>query len=180
VDKWGNAVSYTGTNVSSSGLVVPGFGFTLNNEMTNFNAQPLFEGDPNLVAGGKRPRGNMAPTVVVRDGRPVLAVGAAGGTTIQTTVLGILVDCLDFGWGLPEALAAGRANPANTPNTPAEPAFLQTYGSELTARFGQSFSQSGDLAIAQGVSVLPDGRLVAVADARGGDGDARVLDGEKD
>lgn len=180
VDKWGNAVSYTGTNVSSSGVVVPGYGFTLNNEMTNFDPQPLFEGDPNLAAGGKHPRGNMAPTVVVRDGRPVLAVGAAGGTTIQTTVLGIIVNYLDFGMGLPEALAAGRANQANTATTAAEPAFLQTYGNELTTRFGQSFSQSGDLAIAQGVSVLPDGRLVAVADARGGDGDARVLNDEKD
>ena len=180
VDKWGNAVSYNGTNVSSSGIVVPGYGFTLNNEMTNFNAQPLFEGDPNLAAGGKRPRGNMAPTVVVRDGRPVLAVGAAGGTTIQTTVLGILVRHLDYGWGLPEALSAGRASQANTATTLAESPFLQAFGTELTTRFGQRFSGAGEIAIAQGVSVLPDGRLVAVADARGGDGDARVLNPKED
>ena len=178
VDRWGNAVSYNGTNVSSSGIVVPGYGFTLNNEMTNFNPQPLFEGDPNLAAGGKRPRGNMAPTVVVRDGRPVLVVGAAGGTTIQTSVLGIIVNNLDFGMGLPEALAAGRASQANTATTAAEAAFRQAFGEELTARFGQRFSDAGEIAIAQGVSVLPDGRLVAVADSRGGDGDARVLSGE--
>src|SRR5207253_11032092 len=49
VDRWGNAVSFTSTNVSSSGVVVPGYGFFLNNEMTNFNPQPLFEGDPNLA-----------------------------------------------------------------------------------------------------------------------------------
>ena len=179
VDRWGNAVSYNGTNVSSSGIVVPGYGFTLNNEMTNFNPQPLFEADPNLADGGKRPRGNMAPTVVVRDGRPVLAVGAAGGTTIQTTVLGILVNHLDFGLGLPEALAAGRASQANTAATSAESPFLQTFGNELTTRFGQRFSGSSGIAVAQGVSVLPDGRLVAVADARGGDGDARVLRSEE-
>lgn len=178
VDRWGNAVSYNGTNVSSSGIVVPGYGFTLNNEMTNFSPQPLFDGDPNLAAGGKRPRGNMAPTVVVRDGRPVLAVGAAGGTTIQTTVLGILVNHLDLGLGLPEALSAGRASQANTASTVAESPFLQAFGDELTTRFGQRLSGTGAIAVAQGVAVLPDGRLVAVADARGGDGDARVLKGE--
>src|SRR5437879_683264 len=106
VDRWGNAVSSTSTNVSSSGVVVPGYGFFLDNEMTNFNPQPLFEGDPNLAETGKRPRGNMAPTLVVRDGHPVLSIGVAGGQTIQTTVLGILVNHLDFGMPLPEALAA--------------------------------------------------------------------------
>jgi gamma-glutamyltranspeptidase/glutathione hydrolase len=180
VDRWGNTVSYNGTNVSNNGVVVPGYGFFLNNEMTNFNPQPLFEGDPNLAAGNKRPRGNMAPTVVVRDGRPVLSVGAAGGQTIQTTVLGILVNHLDFGMGLPEALSAGRASQTNTATTLAEAPFLGTYGDELTARFGQRFSGSGGIAVAQGVSILPDGRFVAVSDARAGAGDARVVRSEED
>jgi gamma-glutamyltranspeptidase/glutathione hydrolase len=155
--------------------VVPGYGFFLNNEMTNFNPQPLFEGDPNLAEGGKRPRGNMAPTVVVRDGHPVLSIGVAGGQTIQTTVLGILVNHLAFGMPLPEALAAARASQQNTATTLAEPGFLDQYGDELSARFGQRFSSSGEIGVAQGISILPDGRFVAVADARGGGGDARVV-----
>ncbi|MGH3116249.1 MAG: gamma-glutamyltransferase family protein, partial [Gaiellales bacterium] len=175
VDGDGNAVSYTGTLVwaCGSGLVVPGYGFCLNNEMPNFNARALFEGDPNVAEGGKRPRGNMAPTVVVDDGRPVLSVGAAGGQTIQTTVLGILVNHLDFGMGLPDAMAAGRAAQRNTATTLAEHDFLDTYGDELSTRFGHEFTATGGIADAQGVSVLPDGRLVAVGGA------ARVLRPER-
>ena len=95
--------------------------------------------------------------------------------TIQTTVLGILVNRLDFGMPLPEALAAPRASQQNTATTLAEPGFLDQYGGELSARFGQRFSSSGEIGVAQGISILPDGRLVAVADARGGGGDARVV-----
>ncbi|MGH3116246.1 MAG: gamma-glutamyltransferase family protein [Gaiellales bacterium] len=167
VDRWGNTVSLTSTNVSSSAVVVPGYGFLLNNEMTNFNPKPLFEGDPNLTEGGKRPRGNMAPTVVVRDGQPVLSVGVAGGQTIQTTVLNILINHLDFGMGLPEALSAGRASQRNTATTLVDPDFRCRYGDELTARFGHRFSGPSVPSFAQGVSILPDGHLVAVADPRG-------------
>ena len=56
-----------------------------------------------------------------------------------------------------------------------EPGFLAQYGDELSARFAQRFSSSGEIGVAQGISILPDGRFVAVADARGGGGDARVL-----
>ncbi|MCG5213059.1 gamma-glutamyltransferase [Streptosporangium soli] len=181
VDQWGNAVSYTGTLVSSggSGVTVPGYGFMLNNELTNFNAAPLYPGDPNLAEGGKRPRGNMAPTIVVRDGRPVLTLGVAGGQTIQTTALGILVGHLDFGQSLPEALATGRVSQRNTAVTQAEAAFRDSYAPELAARFGHQFTTGGaSIAVAQGISIDPDGRLVAVSDTRraaGASGDARVV-----
>ncbi|MGH3116247.1 MAG: gamma-glutamyltransferase family protein [Gaiellales bacterium] len=179
-DRWGNVVSYTTTLVATGGnaIVVPGYGFFFNNELVNFNEEPLFEGDPNLAEGGKRPRGNMAPTVVVRDGRPVLSVGVAGGQTIQTTVLGIMVNHLDFGMPLPEALAAARATPRNTATTAAERGFLDQYGAALSGRFGQRLASTGSIAHAQGISFLPDGRLVAVADTRRaptGAGDARVV-----
>ena len=74
-----------------------------------------------------------------------------------------------------EALAAARASQQNTATTLAEPGFLDRYGGELSARFGQRFSSSGEIGVAQGISILPDGRFVAVADARGGGGDARVV-----
>ena len=102
-DRWGNVVSYTFTieSTGGNGIVVPGFGFLLNNELTDFNFDSLTH--PNRVQGGKRPRSSMSPTIVLRDGRPVLALGSPGGSMIITTVLQILLDRLDLG-----ALAAGR------------------------------------------------------------------------
>ncbi|MEV1173009.1 gamma-glutamyltransferase [Nonomuraea sp. NPDC049784] len=176
-DRWGNVVTYTGTVVSvgGSGLAVKDYGFLFNNELGNFNTRPLFEGDPNVAAPGKRPRGNMAPTIVLRDGRPVLSIGVAGGQTIQTTVLSILVNHLDFGMGLPEALATARASQLNTTTTTAEPDFVAQYGNELATRFDQSLKETPTIAFAQGISLLPGGRFVAVSDTRGGGGDARVI-----
>ena len=74
--------------------------------------------DPNLPAKGKRPRSSMSPTIVLRRGRPFEAVGAAGGATIITTVLGILLNRIDFGMKLPEAIAAPRAAPLPPTRTP--------------------------------------------------------------
>jgi len=78
-DRWGNVVAYTLTieQTGGSGIVVPGRGFLLNNELTDFNVTDTQGGhDPNLPAPGKRPRSSMAPTIVPRDGRPWLAVGS--------------------------------------------------------------------------------------------------------
>ena len=169
----GNLVAYTGTlvNACGSAVVVTGYGFCLNNEMTNFTGPgSSFPGDPNLAAGGKRPRGNMSPTVVARDGRPVLTVGAAGGQTIQTTVLGILMNHFDFGMSLPDAITAPRVSQRNRVNALANQAFLDAYGNELSTRFGQTFEVGDEFSDAMAVSILPDGRQVAAgepwADAR--------------
>ena len=79
-------MSYTFTieSTGGNGIVVPGYGFLLNNELTDFNFDSLTH--PNRVEGGKRPRSSMSPTIVLRDGRPVLALGSPGGSTIITTV----------------------------------------------------------------------------------------------
>ena len=110
-------------------MVVPGRGFLLNNELTDFNFTPTqgAAADPNLPAPGKRPRSSMSPTIVLDDGQPFLAVGSPGGATIITTVLQILVNRIDLGMTLPEALAAPRAA-AQSAATPAEPAFLAAPG----------------------------------------------------
>jgi gamma-glutamyltranspeptidase / glutathione hydrolase len=130
-DRWGNVVAYNLTieQTGGSGIVVPGRGFLLNNELTDFSFQPPASGlpDPNLPAPGKRPRSSMAPTIVLDDGRPLLAVGSPGGATIITTVLQILVNRVDLGMTLPQALAAPRASQRNATATQAEPAFLTTY-----------------------------------------------------
>src|SRR5690606_8582916 len=97
-DRWGNVVAYTSTieQTRGSGIVVPGRGFLLNNELTDFTFGPA-EGDPNLPGPGKRPRSSMAPTIVLSGGRPVLAAGSPGGATIITTVLQSLVGRFDLG-----------------------------------------------------------------------------------
>src|SRR5262249_23917909 len=112
-DKWGNVVSYTNTieQIAGSGMTVPGRGFLLNNEMTDFDFTPASPPtpDPNLPASGKRPRSSMSPTIVLKDGVPDFTIGSPGGATIITTVLQILINHVDFGMSLPDAIAAPRA-----------------------------------------------------------------------
>lgn len=108
VDSQGNAVSYTSTIEGSfgSGLMVGGY--YLNNELTDFSFAPDSDGRPvaNRVEGGKRPRSSMAPTLVYdAEGRLVLVVGAAGGSTIPVQVARALIGAIDFGLPLREAIA---------------------------------------------------------------------------
>jgi gamma-glutamyltranspeptidase/glutathione hydrolase len=118
----------------------------------------------------------MAPTIVFQDGQPVFALGSPGGATIITTVLQILLNRIDFGLSLPEAIAAPRASQRNSALSDAEPAFLAAYGNELTNRFGQRFNQTAEIGAATGVELLPHGSLRAAAEPiRRGGGDAQVL-----
>jgi gamma-glutamyltranspeptidase / glutathione hydrolase len=176
VDRWGNVVAYNITieSTGGNGIVVPGRGFLLNNELTDFTFGPA-PGDPNLPAPGKRPRSSMAPTIVLHDDRPLLALGSPGGSTIITTVLQILVNRWDFGMSLPEALAAPRATQRNTAQTQAEQAFIDRYGAELT-RQGHSLVLNPEIGAATAVEFLRHGRLQAVAEpTRRGGGSALVV-----
>ncbi|MBC9225883.1 gamma-glutamyltransferase [Aeromicrobium sp. 636] len=144
VDRWGNAVAYTLTieQTGGSGITVPGRGFLLNNELTDFTA--VYDpADPNRIEPGKRPRSSMAPTIVTENGKVRFVLGSPGGATIITTVLQILINRIDLGMTLPEAVAAPRASQRNAANTPAEPAFIERYQSIL-APFGQTLVPSGD------------------------------------
>jgi gamma-glutamyltranspeptidase/glutathione hydrolase len=178
-DRWGNVVAYTLTieQTGGSGIVVPGRGFLLNNELTDFTfAQPASgPPDPNLPAPGKRPRSSMAPTIVLHDGAPVLAVGSPGGASIITTVLQI--NRHDRGMTLPDAIAAPRASQRNSATTPtqAEPAFLAAYGAPLQAK-GHAFVSIAELGAAAGLEFLDDGLVVAAAEpTRRGGGSALVV-----
>ncbi|MGI5168555.1 gamma-glutamyltransferase [Spirillospora sp. CA-253888] len=184
-DKWGNVAAYTLSieQFGGSGITVPGRGFILNNELTDFTLQPPAPGsppDPNLPGPGKRPRSSMAPTIVLEDGRPRLAVGTPGGSTIITTVLQILVNRIDLGMDLPAALAAPRATQRNTPQVFAEQAFLDRYGRALAAR-GHRLElfpgpPAGTIGAATGLEVLGHGLVQAVAEpVRRGGGSARVV-----
>ncbi|MGH3083734.1 MAG: gamma-glutamyltransferase [Gaiellaceae bacterium] len=175
-DKWGNVVSYTFTIESTGGsaLVVPGWGFLLNNELTDFNYTSLTH--PNRVESGKRPRSSMAPTIVLDHGQPLLAIGSPGGSTIITTVLQILFDRLDEGMTLPDAIADPRASQRNTPTTSAEPAFLASPLATLLAARGQVFTNGGEIGAATGIEFLGGGRVLAAAEpVRRGGGSAMVV-----
>ncbi|WP_336923524.1 gamma-glutamyltransferase [Aquipuribacter sp. SD81] len=175
-DRWGNVVAYTLTieATGGSGIVVPDRGFLLNNELTDFNFTDTQGGvDPNLPGPGKRPRSSMAPTIVLQDGEPLMALGSPGGSTIITTVLQTLVNRVELGMTLPEAVAAPRASQRNTVNVSAEPDFDRTALSAL----GHTFSSTAEIGAATGIEVLPDGRLQAVAEpVRRGGGSAGVVE----
>jgi len=186
-DKWGNVVSYTLTieQTGGSAMTVPGRGFLLNNEMTDFDFTPLYPGvpDPNLPAAFKRPRSAMSPTIVLKDGRPFIAVGSPGGATIITTVLQILVNRLDLGMNLEQAIAAPRASQRNSSSTQAEPAFLALPQVPGLEALGETFTlapPSGtptpEIGAATGLEFLPNGAIEAAAEpARRGGGAAAVV-----
>jgi gamma-glutamyltranspeptidase/glutathione hydrolase len=191
-DRWGDVASYTNTieQLGGSGMVVPGRGFLLNNELTDFDFSPLQAGvpDPNLPAGGKRPRSSMSPTIVLRQGRPFLAVGAAGGATIITTVLQILMNRIDLGMTLPEAIAAPRASQRNSTSTQAEPEFIalpttagleqlgQTFTISDTSPLDPSITIAPTIGVASGLEFLGGDRVLAAAEpVRRGGGSAGVV-----
>ncbi len=177
-DAHGMVVSYTFTieQIGGSGIVVPNWGFLLNNELTDFNYDSTTAA--NRAEGGKRPRSSMAPTIVTRNGRPVLAVGSPGGSTIITTVLQILVDRFDLGESLPQAIAAPRASQRNSVTSDAEPAFIASpEGQALVGTFGHNpFKEVAEIGAATGVEFLHHGRLQAAAEpVRRGAGSAAVV-----
>ena len=170
-DKWGNIVSYTFTieQTGGSAITVPNHGFILNNELTDF--EPV-TGLANSPAGGKRPRSSISPTIVTTsEGDPILALGSPGGSTIITTVLQVLLNDLDFGMNLPQAIAAPRASQRNTTTTSAEPAFLDSPEAPLlVSQHGHSFTSTPEIGAAAGIAFLPDETVQAAAepDRRGG------------
>ena len=174
-DRFGNVVSYTFTieSTGGAGLVVPGWGFLLNNELTDFDFGSLTH--PNRVEGGKRPRSSMSPTIVTQAGRPMLTVGSPGGSTIITTVLQLLVDRLDAGMTLPQAIADPRATQRNTTTTQAEPLFRSSpVAAALEAR-GHVFVTNPEIGAATGIEFLPGGGVLAAAEpTRRGGGSAMV------
>jgi gamma-glutamyltranspeptidase / glutathione hydrolase len=143
VDGKGNAVSVTYTiNDDFGAKVIAGdTGFFLNDEMDDFTAKPgsanlfgLVQGKANAIAPGKRPLSSMTPTIVLKDGKPLLVVGSPGGARIITTVLEIILNVIDHGMTVQEAVDAPRVHHQWLPDTLAgEPfAFSADTASALT------------------------------------------------
>lgn len=177
VDRDRNVVSLTFTvNYRfGAGVVVPGTGILLNDEMDDFAIAPgvpnvfgLVGGEKNSIAPGKTPLSSMTPTIITENGQFRLAIGAPGGSTIITTVLQILLNVLEYKMDVGAAVAAGRVHHQWLPDKvnvdpwgfdPLTLAELRRRGHQIEAR-----SYWGN---ANAIQQLPDGRLEGAADPRG-------------
>jgi gamma-glutamyltranspeptidase/glutathione hydrolase len=117
IDSEGNAVAvtYTLNGGYGNGVTVPSLGFLLNNEMDDFAAKPgepnmfgLVQGESNAIAPRKRPLSSMTPTIVTRDGKFAMAIGAPGGSRIITAVMQVFLNMVDFGMNVQDAVDAPR------------------------------------------------------------------------
>ncbi len=177
VDKQRNVVSLTFTvNYRfGAGVVVPGTGILLNDQMDDFAAAPgvanvfgLVGGEANSIAPGKTPLSSMTPTIVTENGKFRLAIGAPGGSTIITTVLQILLNVLEYKMDVGAAVAAGRIHHQWLPDkVNVDPwGFDATTLAELRRR-GHTIEQREYWGNANAIGQLPDGRLEGAADPRG-------------
>jgi len=109
------ASTYTLNESYGSAVTTPGAGFLLNDEMDDFTSKPgvpnaygLIQGEANAIAPQKRPLSSMTPTIVMKDGKVLFAVGSPGGSTIINTVLQVIVNVIDFGMNIQEAIDSPR------------------------------------------------------------------------
>jgi gamma-glutamyltranspeptidase/glutathione hydrolase len=175
-DAEGNWVAITATINTAFGskVIVPGTGIVLNNEMDDFalapgvpNAFGLVGAEANAVAAGKRPLSSMSPTIVLREGKPLLTLGAAGGPKIISQTLLTLVRHIDLGHSLEQSVALARFHHQWSPDRlQVEAAIEDRYGDALR-RLGHHLEVSQRMAVVQAVAVdSADGSLTAVHDPR--------------
>ncbi len=159
MDRWGNVVSntYTINFGYGSGIVAAGTGILLNNEMDDFSAKPgvpnaygLLGGDANSVAPAKRPLSSMTPTILFKDGKPLLATGSPGGSRIITTTLQIILNVVDHGMNIAAATAAPRVHHQWLPDelrveaglSPDTIALLESKGHKVVVKNAMGSTQS--------------------------------------
>jgi gamma-glutamyltranspeptidase/glutathione hydrolase len=172
-DAEGNWVACTATVNTTFGskVVVPGTGVVLNNQMDDFSIQPnstkLIGTEANAIAPRKRPLSSMSPTIVLKDGRPILAIGAAGGPTIISQTLLGLIGVLDFGLGLNAALASTRFHHQWSPDEVRVERSLPVAAREELKRRGHKLVEVSTLGVSQAVARDPiTGRFSGAHDPR--------------
>ena len=183
VDSDGNAVSLTYTLEFGygSGIVAEGLGFLLNNEMGDFNAIPGLTNTkgrigtrPNLIAPQKRMLSSMTPTIVAKDGKPVIILGSPGGRTIINTVLQVIINVIDFEMPLAQAIEAGRIHHQWLPDETRIENWTITKDTEVTYKaMGHRLSYRSFLGRVFGIYINQEtGTKSGVADSRSPDGTA--------
>lgn len=174
-DQFGNVVSYTLTieSTGGSGMVVPGYGFILNNELTDFDTTVPH---PNAPEPGKRPRSSMAPTIAMAPDGRILAFGSPGGSTIITTVVGIATNLIDFDLPLSQAISAPRLSQRNGSSTTVEQDLTGTDTAAALSTLGHQLNPVDEIGAATGLEISPQGAMQAVAEpSRRGGGAAMVV-----
>jgi len=176
VDAAGNAVAvtYTLNNGYGSGVTVPGLGFLLNDEMDDFTAKPntpnmfgLVQGEANAIEPRKRPLSAMTPTIVVRDGKPFMVLGAPGGPRIVTAVLQVLLNVIDFRMNIQDAVDAPRFHHQWKPDKLYLEAGISPDTVALLEDMGHQVDDSPGLVLARVNAILNDGGwLQGAADTR--------------
>lgn len=183
IDAEGNAVvvTYTLEYWYGSRIVADGLGFLYNNEMGDFNPQPgktdstgMIGTPPNVVAPGKRMLSSMTPTIVVKNGKPLLLIGSPGGRTIINTVLQVVLNVIDFDMNISQAIAAGRIHHQWLPDS----LYIEEYATTIdTQRFlqmmGHRLAMKNTQGSAMGIMIDPQtGLRTGAADPRADDGAA--------
>ncbi len=166
VDADGNAVAvtYTLNGGYGNGITVPGLGFLLNNEMDDFASKPgspnmfgLVQGERNAIAPGKRPLSSMTPTILLKDGKLFMTVGAPGGSRISTAVLQVILNVVDFGMTIQDAIDAPRIHHQWLPDRLSlEHAISPDTVALLKAR-GYDVDYSSGVVLAQTAAIVSDG-----------------------
>jgi gamma-glutamyltranspeptidase/glutathione hydrolase len=182
VDADGNAVAvtYTLNGGYGNGITVPGLGFLLNNEMDDFAAKPgtpnmfgLVQGEANAIQPGKRPLSSMTPTIVVRDGKLFMTVGAPGGSRISTAVLQVILNVIDFGMNVQDAVDAPRVHHQWLPDRLSLERGISPDTVALLKGRGYDVDYAPGVVLAQVAAILSDGGwLQGASDGRSAAGKA--------
>lgn len=174
VDAQGNVVALTSTvNLSfGSKILSPLTGVIMNNEMDDFSSpnQTNYFGQPpskaNYIAAYKKPISSMTPTIVFSNGKPLLAIGASGGTKIITGTMQALLGVIAWGESVGQAIGNPRCHNQNTGDTTVEAAYPGEFSSFLKSTNHRVVQTSGTLASVQGIYINPKGGLEAASDWR--------------
>ena len=183
VDSNGNAVSVTTTlnGWYGSNVVVSGSGFFLNNEMDDFSSKPgvpnmygVTGGDANKIEPRKRMLSAMSPTIVEKEGKLYMLVGTPGGTTIITSVYQVILNVIEHGMGMQEAVDAKRIHSQWLPDVVIEETgTLSAADSTALVKMGHTFSVRSAWGRVDAILVTKEGKLEAGADGTRGDDTAR-------
>jgi gamma-glutamyltranspeptidase/glutathione hydrolase len=174
-DEAGNWVAITTTvNLTfGSKVIVPGTGVVLNNQMDDFSIQPgkpngfnLLGGEANTPAGGKRPLSSMSPTIIMKDNRPIMTLGAAGGPTIISQVVLGATNVLDLNDDLGAAIGRARFHHQWSPDRLEIEDAAPSHLIAGLAKLGQKIEKTSSMGVTQAILRLPDGRFIGASDPR--------------